>query len=207
MTAFRHVIFDLDGTLVDSLPGIAYSVDAALTACGFTASDCDLAPLIGPPVRDILETVSHTHDRAVLQRLESSFRASYDAEGWRRTKCLAGVPDMLWNLMTSGCELRIATNKPSIPTGRILRELRLAAFFRQVICRDSRVPPFSSKAEMLSDLIARHGMDRQDCLMVGDTSEDWRAAEAAGIACAIAGQTFASWNELEAMVRKEEVAV
>ena len=207
MTAFRHIVFDLDGTLVDSLAGIAFSIDAALAACGFPPSAVDVAPLIGPPVRAILATVSGSSDRGVLDRLESSFRASYDAEGWRRTTCLAGVPDMLWRLMTGGSDLWIATNKPSLPTGRILRELKLEGFFREAVCRDSRVPPFESKAEILSDLMARHGMDRDDCLMVGDTTEDLLAAQAAGIACAIAGRTFAGWDELEALVRKEEVAV
>ena len=52
MTLVRHVIFDLDGTLIDSLPGIAWSVDVALRSCGLPPAERDLAPLIGPPVRE-----------------------------------------------------------------------------------------------------------------------------------------------------------
>jgi phosphoglycolate phosphatase len=214
MTAVRQVIFDLDGTLVDSLPGIAFSVDEALRACGFPPLAQELAPVIGPPVRDILAAVSGTQNRAVLDRLESSFRTSYDTGGWRRTMCLAGVPDMLWNLMTAGMDLWLATNKPARPTGWILRELHLDAFFREAACRDSRTPPFASKGEMLSDLLTRRGLERDECLMVGDTAEDWRAAQVAGIACAIAGgaavpyecRRIANWNELESMLRVEGVA-
>jgi phosphoglycolate phosphatase len=195
MSAIRHVIFDLDGTLVDSVPGIAFSIDSALRACGFPASRRELAPLIGPPVREILAAVSGAGNSEALDRLERAFRASYDVEGWRRTEWLPGVPDMLWNLMTGGIVLWVATNKPALPTGRILSELNLAGFFREVACRDSR---FASKAALLIDLLARNGMNRDECLMVGDTAEDGRAAEAAGIACVIVNG--ANWDELESMV-------
>lgn len=193
--SIRLLVFDLDGTLVDSLPGIAFSIDAALRAFGFPASQRELAPLIGPPVREILAAVSGAGNPEALDRLERAFRASYDVEGWRRTECLPGVPDMLWNLMTGGIELWVATNKPALPTGRILSELNLAGFFREVACRDSR---FASKGALLIDLLARHGMNRDECLMVGDTAEDGRAAEAAGIACAIVNG--AHWDDLESIV-------
>ena len=219
MKPVRHIVFDLDGTLVDSLPGIAFSVDAALRSCGLPPAGRDLAPLIGPPVRDILAAVAGAADGGLLDRLERSFRASYDAEGWRRTVCLPGVPDMLWRLMTGGMELWIATNKPALPTGRILRALNLSGFFREAACRDSRKPPFASKAEVLRDLVARHRLDRATCLMVGDTAEDWYAAEAAGISCAIVGpgngpralprgcRRIGAWDELTAMTLMEEVNV
>jgi phosphoglycolate phosphatase len=217
MTPVRHVIFDLDGTLVDALPGIAFSVHEALQSCALPPLTRDLAPLIGPPIREILAAVSGTAHAGLLDRLENAFRASYDAEGWRRTVCLPGVSELLWGLMTHGTELWLATNKPAAPTSRILRELNLNGFFRETVCRDSRKPWFLSKGEMLIDLLSRHRLDPAECLMVGDTSEDWRAAEAAGMRCASVGSTatpvgpsgcrrIGSWNELEAMVRMEGVA-
>jgi phosphoglycolate phosphatase len=181
----RQIIFDLDGTLVDSLPGIAWSVDAALRSCGMAPAHCDLAPLVGPPVRDILAAVTGARDAALLYRLEQGFRASYDSGGWRRTVCHAGVPEMLRQLTDSGAGLWVVTNKPSLATVRILRELKLSGFFREAVCPDSRRPAFASKAEMLVDLVERRRMNREECLMVGDTAEDAHAAKAVGIACAI----------------------
>jgi phosphoglycolate phosphatase len=185
MIAFQNALFDLDGTLVDSLPGIAWSMKEALRANGLAPLSRDLRPLIGPPIRDILAAVSGAADSGLLDRLEAGFRSSYDSVGWRRTVCQKGVPDMLWRLLTAGVELWVVTNKPAVVTGRILRELKIGAFFKEIACRDSRTPPFGSKEEILEDLLERRGLDRAACLLIGDTAEDWKAAEAAGIACAI----------------------
>jgi phosphoglycolate phosphatase len=205
------VIFDLDGTLIDSLPGIASSVDVALRSCGLLPAERDLRPLIGPPIRDILAAVSGVTGQGLLDRLERSFRSSYDSEGWRRTACLAGVPEMLRQLLAGGTEIWMVTNKPVLPTGRILRRLNLSGSFREVACRDSRTPPFASKAEVLMDLLERRGIRRAECLMVGDTAEDWHAAETAGVSCAIVGPAYGSgalppgcrrigeWHELQQM--------
>ena len=215
MRRVRNAIFDLDGTLIDSLPGIRWSVDAALRGCGLRQTSGDLRRLIGPPVRDILAAVSGVRDRNGLDRLEQAFRASYDSEGWRRTVCKPGVPDMLWQLLTDGLELWVVTNKPALATGKILRELKIGDFFREVVCRDSQTPPWASKAEMLMELARRQEFDRGECLMIGDTAEDWQAAEAAGIRCAIVPSGYGAgflppgcrriggWGELAEMCQTE----
>lgn len=207
-----NIIFDLDGTLIDSLPGIAWSVSEALRATGLPPISTDLRALIGPPVRHILATISGLPESGTLDRLERRFRLSYDTEGWRRTVCQPGVPDMLWSLLTTGVDLWVVTNKPAFATGRILGSLKIGGFFREVACRDSLTPPFASKAELLTDLLSRRGLDRTRCLMVGDTAEDAHAAEAAKIACAVVSHGYGSgvvpescfrienWRELEEMI-------
>lgn len=185
MSSPRHIIFDLDGTLVDSIPGIAWSVDAALRSCGLPPAGRDLAVLIGPPVRDILAAVSGVAEPDLLDRLERAFRSSYDSAGWRLTVCQPGVRGMLSQLLPAGVGLWLVTNKPSHSTAMILCELHLDGFFREVVSRDSRTPVYASKSEMLIDLLERRSLPRAACLMAGDTVEDWRAAEAAGIPCAL----------------------
>jgi phosphoglycolate phosphatase len=190
-TILRHVIFDLDGTLVDSLPGIQWSVEVALAACGIPAACPDLKPLIGPPIRVILATVTGLREPAALDRLEQAFRASYDSAGWRKTTCQPGTLPMIEHLHSAGHHLSVVTNKPGKASRRILRELAIDTFFREIVSRDSRAPAFGSKAEMLTEVICRE-TDGAVSMMVGDTLEDCQAAFEAGIACAIVPHGYGS---------------
>jgi len=181
----RHAIFDLDGTLVDSLPGIAWSIEEALAACRLPPVAMELRPLIGPPIRSILSAGAGLSDGHALDRLEGAFRTSYDTKGWSMTVCYAGVPGLLGELLASDTGLWMVTNKPASATRKILRHLKLDGFFEEVVCRDSRQPAYRSKAEALIDLTVRRGLPCRECVLIGDTPEDQRAAAAAGMECVI----------------------
>jgi phosphoglycolate phosphatase len=188
----RNLIFDLDGTLVDSIPGIQWSVEQALAACGMPPVCRDLKPLIGPPIRDILANVSGASEPAVLDRMELAFRSAYDSVGWRKTTCQPGAKGALERLRMAGCALWIVTNKPGYAAHAILSELALAVLFQEIVCRDSRTPGFASKEEMLVNLLERCELGRTESIMIGDTLEDGRAAAAAGIACALVPHGYGS---------------
>lgn len=215
MSRMRHAIFDLDGTLVDSLPGIAWSIEQALVECGFPPAAVDLRPLIGPPIRSILSTVSGLSGGHSLDRLEQAFRSSYDSDGWRKTTCYAGVPDLLRELLTSNTSLWMVTNKPAAATRKILHHLQLDGFFEEVVCRDSRQPAYGSKAEALTDLAVRRSLPCRECVLIGDTPEDCRAAAAAGMECVIVPHGYGpgrvcglpEWGAVrECFIRSREVA-
>jgi phosphoglycolate phosphatase len=182
---FRHVIFDLDGTLIDSLPGIEWSSRQALAACGAGPLSCDLRPLLGPPIRTVLAQATGIAAPSRLDAIERAFRVSYDSEGFRQSVCFPGTLEMLEQLSAAGACLWVATNKNRLATGKILSQLGIRRFFREVACPDSRTPAFSSKAEMLIDLVNRCALVPSECLMVGDTREDAAAARAAQMPCAI----------------------
>jgi len=104
-----HVLFDLDGTLIDSLPGIDWSARIALAECGLSADLSNLRRRIGPPIRDILASLSGATGE-VLNRLEAGFRRSYDAAGWRKTELRPGVMELLQHLRRAGRRLWLVTN-------------------------------------------------------------------------------------------------
>ncbi len=170
------VLFDQDGTLLDSIPGIAYSVAAAFRAAGLPEPMVDLRRLIGPPIRTILSGAARTDDPVLLDTLERGFRASYDTEGWRKTPCFPDVSGVLASMRGAGHRLFIVSNKPRQVSCKILEMQGIAGHFDQIYTRDSIAPPYASKAGMLQALLTDHGLAAKDCVMVGDTMEDAGAA-------------------------------
>jgi phosphoglycolate phosphatase len=172
----RCVFFDLDGTLLDSLPGIAYSLRAAFAACGLRMMELDLRTLVGPPVRTMLRRLGSGLSEDELDRLEGEFRASYDGSGWRMTHCYPGAHEMLGAMRERGLRLFVVSNKPRHIAMRILEAEAIAALFEEIVTKDSRQPPYAGKDDMMVTLLAAHRLQPGDCVMVGDTVEDGLAA-------------------------------
>jgi len=177
----RCVLFDLDGTLLDSLPGIVHSVNHACREVGLPKPEEDFRTLLGPPIRKIFAKVVCTENAEQLDRLEAVFRLHYDAEGWRKTRCFAGARETLELLKGSGRRLFVASNKPIHISLEILENESLLPLFETIYTRDSRQPPYTSKTEMVGDLLNVHSVRCSECLLVGDTMEDIQAAMGNGI--------------------------
>lgn len=185
----RHrggLLFDLDGTLLDSLPGIQYSAHAAFQQCGLEIGKVDLRSLIGPPIRAILLRMALTHAAGGLgdkdlDRLETAFRASYDSEGWKMTPHYPGAAEFLRAMRAEGRRLFVVSNKPHHISVRILEAAGTLGMFEEVVMRDSREPPYRDKREMMRSLMDRHMLQPQESLMIGDTMEDAEAASDIGI--------------------------
>ena len=185
-----HVLFDLDGTLVDSLPGIEFATRRALDSLGITSPPYHLRSLIGPPIRDILETVSGIHAPERLTELELAFRAAYDSDGWLKTLLFPEVRETLESLVADGLRCFVITNKPRVPTERILSHLRLAEYFASVLCPDHREPAYQSKAEAAMEVRTQNGLRGGNMLFVGDSLDDAQAAHACGCEFAAIGYGY-----------------
>jgi phosphoglycolate phosphatase len=175
-------MFDLDGTLLDSLPGIQYSAEAAFRACGLKVKEVDLKALIGPPIRTILSNMAAK--RATdeqLNDLERAFRWSYDTEGWRMTPHYPCAAELLREMKAQGRWLFVVSNKPRHISVKILETEGTLGLFDEIVTRDSSDPPYSSKEAMLRYLLQRWEIPPGECLMIGDTTEDAVAASGIGI--------------------------
>ena len=186
----RAVLFDLDGTLIDSLPGIEFSVDCCLAQCNAPRRQRDLRPLVGPPIRTILQELVPDADDQQLVILERAFRGSYDSDGWRKTVLHDGALETLTRLRMAGLGLFLVTNKPLDPTRKILNALGIADIFTDVLCRDCKTPPFQSKQEMLHHIVSAHRLEPEACIYVGDSMEDFRAANEAGVPVALVAHGY-----------------
>lgn len=175
------ILFDLDGTLVDSLPGIEFSVREAFSTCELPLPKKSLRELIGPPIRTILSQAGNVAGQNTLDALERAFRASYDGEGWRRTVCFPEADRVLRMLHERGHRLFVVSNKPRHISVRILEKEGILGYFEAIVTRDSRTPGYRGKEEMIGSLLAERAVPVEDCLMAGDTREDAAAAACVGI--------------------------
>jgi phosphoglycolate phosphatase len=178
----QNLLFDLDGTLLDSLPGIRFSAEAAFRACGLEVGKTELRSLIGPPIRKIMERMAVRQlSGEELDALERSFRWSYDTEGWRMTPHYEAAAESLRELKASGRRLFVVSNKPRHISVRILEAEGTLGSFDEVVTRDSRTPPYKDKGEMVAIVLERWNLAASECLLVGDTMEDAEAASKSGM--------------------------
>lgn len=189
------ILFDLDGTIVDSLPGIEFSVREAFAACNIQSFARDLRELIGPPIRTILSRVGGVLEKSQLDALEKSFRLSYDTEGWQKAVFYPQADIVLPTLRERGHRLFVVSNKPRRVSLEILERGRILDCFEAVVTRDSRSPHYGSKEEMISALLTQN-VQPQDCVMVGDTREDAKAAFKAGIPFIFMTHGYGSRSEI-----------
>lgn len=178
MPRYLHVLFDLDGTLIDSAPAILASYREAFAAAGRTPVMPIDAGIVGPPLLETLEMLTGSTEPALIAELAAHFKASYDTTGYRQTAAYDGVGDMLARLAAGDCRLAIATNKRLHPTRLILQHLGWAGHFDAVYALDMFEPRLPDKATMIARLMADRGIPRDIAVYVGDRSEDGESADA-----------------------------
>jgi len=175
------LIFDLDGTLTDSKPGIVGCLRKVMDARGLK----DGGPLdrfIGPPVEqwtaELLPDASD-EERAALAR---EYRACYDTVGWSNNAVYPGVAEMLAQLDADGLHLFVCTSKHEHFAVRILEAFGIAGYF-EAIYGDKIDSTGHSKADLLARILSEHHIRHESVWMVGDRSFDIEAAHANGIRC------------------------
>jgi phosphoglycolate phosphatase len=185
MAARRTLIFDLDGTLIDSAPDLARALNALL-------AELDRPPLglarvrrligDGAPilVRRALEAAgAHVEDEA-YGGLLARYRALYLANATVDTRPYPRVAATLHLLREQGRRMIVCTNKFQLPSTRILEALDLARFFDAVAGGDVVPAPKPDPAHLLAGL-RLVGAGPDDAVMIGDGPNDVGAARAAGI--------------------------
>ena len=187
------LIFDLDGTLTDSKPGILGCLQKVLDDRGMG----DQGPLdrfIGPPVEewvvDLLPSGSG-EDQAALAR---DYRACYDREGWRNNSVFPGVREMLVALRAQGFPLYVCTSKQQHFAVRILDAFELSGLFA-AIYGDKAEYASHSKIDLLANILREHSLGPDSAWMIGDRSFDIDAAHANQLRCLAAGWGYGTPEE------------
>ena len=181
----RAILFDLDGTLLDSAPDLAAAANAMLAELGLPARDpAVVATYIGKGIPKLVErTLTGSLDAAAdpvrFARALPIYERYYAEESGRRSVPFPGVIEGLRALRDAGLPLACITNKAERFTLDLLRRTGLDGFFQIVVCGDT-VARKKPDPEPVVTACARLGVRPTDALMIGDSANDVQAARAAG---------------------------
>ena len=187
---FKYCLFDLDGTLVDTLPGIEYSIREAIREVLPETPIPSLHSFIGPPIKDIIKSLFPQQPEKTIQAIEHTFRLIYDTVGWKNTQEYPGVAPTLTQLNNAGIACFVVTNKPLLPTQLILSHLGLSVFFDAIITPDTCQPRFDSKTKMTEYTLRSFKINPLQACFIGDSEDDAIAASSCHIPFFAAGYGY-----------------
>lgn len=171
-------MFDLDGTLVDAYKAVAASINYALKAMGYPVlTDEEVKRSVGWGERILI--AQHVREEDVDKTL-SVFRQHHRAALKTGVKFLPGAKETLKTLKSAGCQLAIATNRPTRFTHIILKTLNAVDFFDYILCGDKVENP-KPAGDILTTILEKLNIDPSEALYVGDMAIDVEAGHAAGV--------------------------
>jgi len=183
----RAVVFDLDGTLIDSLPDIATAVNRVLAGRGLEAlPPMHIERMIGDGAKVLLDRALNARGEVAAPADMDVFMDWYTVHGADETRPYPGMVEALAALRRAGHRLGVCTNKPAAAAREILASLRLDEYFDAITGGDS-TPYRKPDPRHLAATLAALGAT--EAVMVGDHFNDMAAAKG----CGIPG-IFAAWG-------------
>jgi HAD superfamily hydrolase (TIGR01509 family) len=177
----KNLIFDLDGTLVDSKRDIAAAQHWVLGQLGVHSYEPEaLYPLIGKPLAVTFATLlpANLHER-IPEAIEL-YKNYYPPRALETTTLFPGVRETIESLRARGIRLATATTKLSAGTRRVLTHFKIAEHFAQIQGSDDI--PFKPDPSIVTKILEEQSWEKSETLMVGDTDNDIIAGKQAGIA-------------------------
>lgn len=203
--ALKYALFDLDGTLTDSMPGIADCVIYALGKFGiYPKTREELYPYIGPPLIYSFMTF-HGLSREKAEQAVAYYRERYAEDGWRENNLFEGVSNLLCSLHRNGVRVILATSKPEVFARRILDHFDLTRYF-SFITGATLDGARSEKADVIAYIQQQYpDINATNAVMVGDRKYDVEGAHSRGLPAIGVLFGYGNREELEA-ARAEYIA-
>jgi len=177
---FDLIIFDWDGTLVDSIDWIVHCIQtaAADNDCPVPSSQA-VKDIIGLSIENAMNLLFPELDQETKSRLASHYGQQFFSKPAGPTDLFPGVPEMLEHYRSTGVRLAVATGKKSAGLQRALQATGVTEFFCTTRCADQT----ASKPNplMLDEIVTELGINKQRAVMVGDSVHDMQMALNAGV--------------------------
>ena len=198
----RAVLFDLDGTLVDSAPDLTLAANKTFSALGYPPVNCsEVECWVGDGVRSLVlraltAILGDVPDESLIEQGYVLFQRYYAESVYQDSTLYPGVHETLQTLNSRGLALACVTNKPSRFTRPLLDKSRLTGFFDAVVSGDDLLlkKPEPAPLEFAAEQL---GVPLTTCVLVGDSANDIRAAGAAGIPVLWVTYGYAGMDDIE----------
>ena len=199
----KHVIFDFDGTLFNSLDGIFQSFVVAARLLDLPPPDkLTIASRIGPPIIKLATLVYPELSHERLLKFCSEFRHHYDLVGYLNSSPYDGIAELVQSLhYDQGIQsVSIVTNKPTLLAIKLLIKYKLNKYFGDVIGIDYPSllgigSHFLSKVDALNELLQTLDVTHNAPVYIGDTVDDFVSASSAGCKFIAVGYGFYEWQD------------
>lgn len=188
-TRLTEIIFDLDGTIIDSAPSILKTLEDVCYINSIVPKVAIDEQLIGGALKEVITKISGDADLEVVANLIDDFKYVYDNYNVQLTTAFDGIEEQLLIMKELGLNLHIATNKRLTPSEKILHKLDLYHFFDSIYAIDCGVNGYTNKSEMIGSLILNEKIRINNSCYIGDRDEDALAAGSNGLPF-----FYASWG-------------
>jgi phosphoglycolate phosphatase len=177
----RAALFDLDGTLLDSLHDIGAAMNHALAHHGLPVHPLsDYRGFVGEGVRVLVSRAVPAGREALHEAVLDTYRVRYAECMLDTTRPFPGIPELLSRLAGEGVKLAVLSNKPHASTRRLVESLLPEVRFGAIYGERAGVPRKPDPTAALG-LAAELGVGPEDCAFIGDTAVDMDTARAAGM--------------------------
>lgn len=194
----KLAIFDLDGTLIDSLGDLAAAVEYVLSKNGYPPNPFEsYRYFVGNGTMKLIErALPAGTDEAEVKRIHEIFSARYREHCLDLTKPYDGIPEMLERLKAAGIKTAVASNKPDEFSKKIVAQVFGDELFCSVHGKRDGVPTKPSR-EIVDSIMCEQGALAEETIFIGDSDVDVQTARNAGIKCIGCAWGFRGAEELK----------
>lgn len=174
----KLVIFDLDGTLLNTIADLAESANYALEKNGFPTHEVsEYKFFVGNGINKLLERALPEGEKSEenIARVRKEFLKHYDLHNIDRSEPYPGIPELLDTLQENGIQIAVASNKYQAATRKLIAHFFPTILFTEVLGQREGINPKPDPG-IVHDIIAIAGVSKKDVLYVGDSGVDMQTA-------------------------------
>lgn len=195
----KLVIFDLDGTLLDTIADLAGATNYALAQLGYPTHDTDaIRTFVGNGINKLLERALPANEQTEenVMRMRAHFVPYYDAHNADLSSPYPGIEVLLQRLQDNGIEIAVASNKYQEATTKLVKHYFPTIQFAEVLGQRENIP-VKPHPTIVFDILNKTGIAKKEVLYVGDSGVDMQTAQNAEVDAIGVTWGFRSRTELE----------